>query len=473
MNETNVNKANESNESWFTLIIITLAIFIMSIDTSFLNVSILPLVNDLHTNISTIQSIIVIYALVLASLTLLSGELQKVLGRKEIFLIGAAIFGAGTLIAATSINSNMLLLGWSVMEGIGGALMWVATYSIVIGAYSGKKRALALGIVSSVAAAASIAGPLIEGILTTYYTWRYAFGLEFIIVIAILLSYRVIPSFPKTMNRSDIDIIGAINSGLGIFLLVYGLILLNNPYTWYISACTIIAGIILLIVFFINQRSRINRNKNPLLDIRIFQIRSFDIGNIIRFLYGFTMSGIFFVIPVFVQTILGFNALTTSYIFIAMALPMLVVTFTTGEVSARFQPRYIISAGFLICLIGSIYLTSVFNLHTSLMQIILGIAVMGLGIGILVPHASNLTFYNISPEKQPDASAVRTTNANLSSSVGTAILGLILLIGTFSGLSSEKLVGGMINVFYAVVILFFIGLIVSQFIPKKEELGDM
>ncbi len=473
MNDINVNKDNESNESWLTLIIINLAIFIISIDMSFLNVSIIPLVHDLHTTISTIQSIIVIYALVLASLTLLSGELQKVLGRKEIFLIGAAIYGAGTLIAAISVNSNMLLLGWSILEGIGGALMWVATYSIVIGSYSGKKRALALGIVGSVASAASVVGPLIGGILTTYYTWRYAFGLEFIIVIIIFLFYKVIPSFPKTMNWSDIDIIGAINSGLGIFLLVYGLILLNNPDTWYISTCTIVAGIILLTVFYLNQRSRINRNKHPLLDIRLFKIRSFDIGNIIRFLYGFAMSGISFIVPVFVQTVLGFDALTTSYIFIAMTVPMLIVTFTTGEVSARFQPRYIISVGFLICLIGGIYLTSIFSLHTSLMQIILGVSLIGLGVGILAPHSSNLTFYNISQDKQPDASAVRSTNSNLTSSIGTAILGLILLMGTFNGLSAEKLVGGMTNAFYTIVILLLVGIIVSQFIPKKEDLGDL
>lgn len=473
MSDVNVNGNNEPNASWFALIAILLAIFIISIDMSFLNVSIIPVVHDLHTTISALQSIIVIYSLVLASLTLLSGELQKVLGRKRAFLIGTAIYGVGTLIAATSINSNMLLLGWSILEGIGGALMWVSVFSIVVGSYSGKKRAQALGLVISVSSAAGIIGPIIGGILTTYFTWRYAFGLEFIIVLIIFLFSKSIPSFPKTMGWSNIDIIGAVNSGLGIFLLIYGLLLLNNPATRLLSILVILIGIVLLIIFYFSQRNRINKNKHPLVDIRIFKIKSFYIGNLIRFLYGFAISGITFIIPVFVQTVLKFNALTTSYIFVAMAIPMLIITFTTGEVSERFQPRRVISLGLLICLVGSIYLTSIFSIHSNLIQIVLGVAVLGLGVGILAPHSSNLTFHDISQDKQPDATAIRSTNSNLSSSAGTAVLGLILLIGTFNGLSNEKLVGGAIDAFITIIILLFVAIIISQFIPKKEELGEI
>ncbi len=127
---------------------------------------------------------------------MLSGELENVLGRKRTFLIGARIYGIGTLIAALSINSTMLLLGWSVLEGIGGALMWVAATSIVIGSYTGKRRATALGLVASITSGATLVGPIIGGFLSTYYTWRYAFGLEFLIILVILVFSRVIPSFP-------------------------------------------------------------------------------------------------------------------------------------------------------------------------------------------------------------------------------------------------------------------------------------
>ena len=464
-----INDDGDLNIGWFPLIIVTLAAFIIGIDISFLNVAITNLVHDLHTTIPTIQSIIVIYALVLASLTLLSGELQKVLGRKRTFLIGAFIFGVGNLVAALSLNSNMLLLGWSILEGTGGALMWVSMYSIIIGSYSGKRRATALGLGASIASVALVVGPFIGGFLTTYFSWRYAFGLEFIIILFILVFSRSIPSFPAIMHWSEINIVGGINSALGIFLLVYGLILLNNPYTLFIGPYVILAGVILLLVFYIDQRSRIKNDKHPLVDIRVFRIRSFVLGNIFLFLYGSVLSGIRFVIPVFVQTVLGYSALITGYIFVAMAVPTFFVTFTTGTISERFQPRYIISLGFIVCLIGSIYLISVFSSHPSFLQIILGISLIGLGLGIIAPHGSNLAFSQISHDKQSDASAIRSTNSNLNTSVGTAIFGFILLMGTTNALSVEKLTSGLLNAFYVIVIIFLLGLIMSQFIKVQTK----
>ncbi|MGB7968034.1 MAG: MFS transporter [Methanobacterium sp.] len=457
------------NVGWFTLIIVTLALFIISIDITFLNVAITTLVHDLHTTIFTIQNIIVIYTLVLASLTLVSGELEKVLGRKKTFLIGSVIYGAGTLIAALSINSNMLLLGWSILEGIGGALMWVATTSIVIGSYTGKRRATALGLVASIASGAALVGPIIGGFLTTYYSWRYAFGLEFVIILVILMFSRAIPSFPKTMTWSKFNIIGALNSGLGIFLVVYGLILLNNPNTEYLSPYVILVGLILLIIFYFDQRSRLNKDKHALVDIRLFKVRAFLIGNIARFLLGLVTGGIRFIIPVFVQTVLGYSPITTGYTLVAMVIPMFLVTFTTGKVSVRFQPRYIISTGFILTLIGCIYLINVFRLHTGFIEIASGLALLGLGAGIISPHLSNLAFLCITQDKQPDASAIWNTNSNLNSSMGTAILGLILLMGTFNVLSVEKLVSGIINAFYVIIIILFLGLIITQFVQPKKS----
>ncbi len=467
MNDGNVNSDSQLNVGWFPLIIVTLAAFIISIDISFLNVAITNLVHDLHTTYVTIQSIIVVYALVLASLTLLVGELQKVLGRKRTFLIGAFIFGAGNLIAALSLNSDMLLVGWSILEGIGGALMWVSMYSIIIGSYSGKRRATGLGLGASIASAGLVVGPFIGGFLTTYYSWRYAFGLEFIIILLILVFSRSIPPFRATMHWSEINIIGGINSALGIFLLVYGLILLNNPNTWFISPYVILTGVILLIVFYFNQRSRIKNNNHPLVDIRLFQIRSFILGNIFLFLYGSVISGIRFVIPVFVQTALGYSALLTGYLFVAMAIPMFLATFTAGEVSVRIQARYIISLGFIVCLMGSIYLLTVFSSHPSFLQIALGISLIGLGVGIIAPHGSNLAFSQISHDKQPDASAIRSTNSNLNTSVGTAIFGLILLMGATNALTIEKLLGGLLNAFYVITLLLLLGLLTSQFIQPR------
>lgn len=457
------------NAGWFPLIIVTLAAFIISIDLSFLNVAITNLIHDLHTTYATIQTIIVVYALVLASLTLFCGELQKVLGRRRTFLIGAAIFGVGNLIAALSLNSTMLLIGWSIFEGIGGALMWVSMYTIVIGTYTGKRRATGLGLGASVASLGLIVGPFIGGFLTTYFSWRYAFGLEFIIILIILILSRSIPKFPATMHWRDINIVGGINSAIGIFLLVYGFILLNDSTTRLISPFIILTGAILLIVFYLNQRSRINNGLHPLIDIRVLQIRSFILGNIFLFMYGSVVSGIRFVIPVYVQSILGYSALITGYIFVAIAVPMFLVTFTAGEISARFQPRYIISTGFIISIIGTIYLISVFNGHPSFLQILIGGSLIGLAVGVIAPHGSNLAFSEITKDKQPDASALRSTNSNLNTSVGTAIFGIILLMGASNALSAQKLLSGLINSFYLMASLLIFGLIMAQFVKPHSK----
>jgi MFS family permease len=406
--------------------------------------------------------------LVLASLTLLCGELQKVFGRKRTFLIGAVIFGIGTLIAALSINSTMLLLGWSILEGIGAALMMVSASSIVVGSYSGERRAYALGLLSSMSAGAAVLGPFVGGFLTTYFTWRYAFGLEFVIILIILLFSRSIVSFPKTLTWRDINIVGALNSAIGILLFVYGFILLNNPTTQYLSPYFIITGIILLIVFYLNQRNRIKNDEHPLIDVRIFQDYRFDLGNMTRIIISLISGGIIFIVPVFVQTVLGFSALTTGLLFAALAAPRFIMAYATGFLSKRFQPRYIISFGFLIALIGSIYLISTFSTHTTILQLVLGMASIGFGVGIIFPSSSYLLFTNISRDKQPDASAAMNTLNNLSTSMGTAILGLILLMGTYNALSVLKLIGGITNAFYAIAIMLFIGIIISQFIPPYK-----
>ena len=202
----------ESKTGWLTLIIVTLSVFIIVIDKTFLNVAISALIRDLHTNIETIQYIIAIYSLIMASLMIIGGKIQNIMGRKKTFLIGASIYGVGTIIAAASINSAMLLLGWSILEGIGAALMMPATTSIISGSYSGERRAFSLGIISSMASGAGSIGPILGGFLTTYYTWRYAFALELVVVIIILLSSRVISPFPAIAKWSDFNISGAVFS---------------------------------------------------------------------------------------------------------------------------------------------------------------------------------------------------------------------------------------------------------------------
>jgi MFS family permease len=190
---------DQIQKGWITLIIVTLSIFTIVIDKTFMNVAISSLIRDLHTDIGTIQIIIATYSLTMASLMLTGGRIQNILGRKRTFLTGAGIYGVGTVIAALSINSTMLLIGWSILEGVGAALMMPATTSIISGSYKGERRAFALGITSSMASGAGTIGPIIGGFLTTFYSWRYAFGLELIVILAIVIFSNEISVFPPNM----------------------------------------------------------------------------------------------------------------------------------------------------------------------------------------------------------------------------------------------------------------------------------
>lgn len=424
----------KSETGWLTLIIVTLSIFTIVIDKTFMNVAISTLIRDLNTNIATIQAIIAIYSLTMASLMLIGGRLQNVLGRRRTFLIGASIYGVGTIIAALSINSTMLLLGWSILEGVGAALMMPATTSIVSGTYFGERRAFALGITSSMASGAGTVGPIIGGFLTTYYSWRYAFGLELLIIIIILLFSKTISVFPPTMKWSNISVLGAVNSALGIFLLVTGIILLNNPKNWNIAHYLIIIGIILLIIFYFDQKRRIRHDKTPLVDISLFRDRGFTMGNIARLIMNFTIGGVLFIIPVFVQGVLGADPLTTSLTLIPMSIAIFVMSFAAGKLSTRIQPRYILSLGFLSAIAGSVYLSITFSPYVTIVNMVPGIALLGVGMGIVFPHSANEIFSVARRDQQPDASGIMNTGINLGSSLGTAVLGVVLILGSFSGL---------------------------------------
>jgi EmrB/QacA subfamily drug resistance transporter len=430
-----VGQEKEIQSGWLTLIIVTLSIFTIVIDKTFLNVAISSLIKDLHTNIATIQIIIATYALTMASLMLIGGRLQNILGRKRTFLTGAGIYGVGTVVAALSINSIMLLIGWSILEGIGAALMMPASTSIISGSYKGEKRAFALGITSSMASGAGTLGPIIGGFLTTYYSWRYAFGLELVIIIVIVLFSREISSFPPTMKWTDLNVLGAINSASGIFLFVIGILLLNNPNNWNIAPYPIIIGLILLVIFYFYQKNRINNNKQPLVDVSLFSNRSFTLANIVRLLMNFTIGGVLFIIPVYVQGVLGADPLTTGLTLIPMSVAIFIMSSAAGKLSTRIQPRYILALGSLASMTGSIYLSTIFAPSTTILDMVPGIFLLGIGMGIVFPHSANVIFSVARSDQQPDASGIMNTGINLGSSLGTAVLGVILIIGSFSGMS--------------------------------------
>ncbi|MGZ7146667.1 MAG: MFS transporter, partial [Halobacteriota archaeon] len=231
---------------WWTLIIASLATFIVIIDSSFLKVATTTLVAELHTTVSMIQGMITTYALTVACLVLLGAKLQDIIGRKRAFLYGALVYGIGTAVSALSINALMLLVGWALLEGIGAALVLPATAALISSTYVGDRRAFTFGLWTAIGASAATIGPLLGGLFTTFLSWRAAFGLETaIIVLLFALSGRLSES-PATVRWRDLDLVGFGLSAAGFFLIVEGTLALKNLNGWAFVPVLVGTGLLVL-----------------------------------------------------------------------------------------------------------------------------------------------------------------------------------------------------------------------------------
>ncbi|MGZ7209724.1 MAG: MFS transporter, partial [Methanobacterium sp.] len=263
--------ASQNQNKWGVVIVACMAIFIIVLDSSAMNVAITTLVVELNTTLSAIQAIIALYALVIASFMLLGSKIQDILGRKKTFLIGLGIYATGTTIATLSLNAPMLLLGWAILEGIGAALILPATTTIVGASYEGKDKATAFGIWGGIAAMGAAIGPIVGGIFTTYLTWRLVFGTELLFVAAILIFRHYLTESKPTLKWKDLDIIGALLSIVSLILIVLGILLLSSPQLWGYVAILIVSGSVLFAIFLLWQRRRINKDQEPLSDISLLK----------------------------------------------------------------------------------------------------------------------------------------------------------------------------------------------------------
>ena len=419
--------------SWVPLIIVALASFIIALDATFMNVSISQVVADLNTDVSTIQMIMSFYTLITAAFMLLSAKLQDIVGKKKLFLIGTALYGVGTFTAAISSSATMLFIGWSVIEGIAGALMMPATVSIISGTYSGEKRTVALAIVGVMGAIAAAIGPLFGGVMTTFLSWRYGFACELIIVFIILLMQSKIPNFVPTESKSDLDITGALISFVGLVLLVLGILSLSKDITT--SVATIILGLIALVCFALFEIRRKRNGKVPLLDMALFKDRNLRVGSIILLLSYLAMGGALFAVSLFLQSVLELNAFNTGLTTLPLTMGLLIFAVLAPSLTGKMKHKTIMAIGCIMSIAGCMLLSYQFRLDTSTLDLIPGLFVMGAGLGFLMALCTDISLVNISKESQNNASGVNTTSQTLGESLGTAVIGIILILGVFGGIS--------------------------------------
>ena len=419
--------------SWIPLIGVALASFIIALDATFMNVTISQLVSDLNTDVSTIQMIMSFYTLITAAFMLLCAKLQDIVGKKKLFLIGTVLYGIGTLIAAISSSATMLFIGWSVIEGIAGALMLPATVSIVSGTYSGERRTIGLAIVSVMSAVASAIGPLFGGVMTTFFSWRYGFACELIVVIIILLMQNKMPDFKPTESRSELDITGAVISFIGLVFLVLGILSLSNDIAT--SSVIIILGLIVLAAFAWFEIKRKRKGKVPLLDVELFKDRNLRVGTIIQILTFLIMTGGLFAVSVYLQSVLELNAFDTGLATLPLTVGLLIFSVIAPGLSEKTSHKKLMAIGSIMSIIGCLILSYQFRLDTSPWELLPGMTILGAGFGFIMALSVDIALINIPDESQNNASGITSTGQSLGESMGTAIIGIILILGVFGGIS--------------------------------------
>jgi MFS family permease len=443
--------ADRESGWWFALAILAAAQFVMVLDSSVMNVSISQIVADLDTTIQGVQLAITAYTLVMASLMLAGAKLGDILGSGRAFAIGLAIYGLGSLTTSLSPNLTVLLIGWSLVEGLGAALVLPAIVSLIASTYSGARRALAFGVIGGVAGAAIAAGPLIGGWMTTELSWRYVFAGETVIVIGILLVRRRLESPQAIANPPRLDVVGVLLSATGLGLIVYailqssawglieprGAMTINGqeitPFGFSVVPFLMLAGGGLLAAFTLWEE-RLERNgRDTLLDRKLLRIVTLRAGLLTLMMQQLILLGTFFVLPVYLQIVLGLDAFETGKRLFPLSVALFIAALAGPKLAAGLAPKRVAQIGLVALAVASVVLVATIDVELNEAGFALSLILFGIGAGLLLSQLGNVIMSSVAPEKTNEAGGLQGTAQNLGASLGTALIGAVLIAALTSG----------------------------------------
>ena len=425
--------------------------FVMVLDSSVMNVSISQIVEDLDTTIGGVQLAITAYTLVMATLMLAGAKLGDIIGRDRTFAIGLAIYGLGSLTTALSPNLTVLLIGWSFVEGVGAALVIPAIVSLIAATYTGSQRALAFGIVGGVAGAAIAAGPLIGGWVTTEFTWRYVFAGETVVVAFILLQRKKLVRPPAIENPPKLDVVGVLLSVVGLGLMVFGILKSSEwglieprgaleidgheitPFGFSVVPFLILAGVGFLGAFAHWEERQEGEGRDVLLDRSLLKIRPLNAGLTTLMMQQLILLGTFFVLPVYLQVVLGLDAFETGKRLFPMSVTMFIAAMLGPRLAAGLAPKRVAQIGLLALVVASVVLLGTIDVELNETEFALALALFGVGAGLLLSQLGNVIMSSVDESKTNEAGGLQGTAQNLGASLGTALIGAILIAALTNG----------------------------------------
>lgn len=426
------------------VIVLGAAQFVTVLDSTVMNVSISTVVADLDSSVAAMQLAITFYSLTMAATMLLGAKLGDVWGRRRALVIGSSIYALGSLVTALSPNMAFLFLGWSVIEGLGAVLVIPAIAALLADNYQGRERITAFAVIGAVSGAAVAAGPLIGGFITTYFSWRYVFAGEVVIMIGVIvLASRI--GDTAAPRRIRIDVLSVLLSAVSLTLIVYGM-LQSKVWGWILplsspeiggvdiaplgislTAWFMATGIVLLAVFFARQRALVRSDREPLVHASLLSIVQLRSGLTVLGAQYIITAGLFFMVPVYLQMTLGLDALETGFRIFPLSISLILFSIAGTRLATRWSPRRIVRAGQGVLAVSALVLLSAIEPQLQNVVFAAGMFFAGAGLGLLASQLGNVNMSAAGESEASEVGGLQGVFQNLGSSLGTALIGSIMI----------------------------------------------
>ena len=429
----------------FVLLVLASGQFLMTLDSSVMNVSIRQVAADVGTTVTGIQTAITLYTLVMAAFMITGGKVGAILGRRRTFAIGLVVYGAGSFTTAVAPNLGVLLLGWSLLEGLGAALIMPAIVALVAGNFPEERRAAAYGMIAAAGAIAVAVGPLVGGAVTTFASWRWVFAGEVVLVVVILSVVRRIHDTPPVAT-GRFDLVGAALSITGLGLTVFGVlrsaewgwvrprpggptVLGTSPVVWLVSG-----GLLVIFAFFLWEGNVVARGREPLVRPRMLRNRQL-VGGLSMFFFQFLVqAGVFFTIPLFLSVVLELSALQTGARLLPLSLALLATAVGIPRLAPGAPPRLVVRLALLSMIGGTLILIGGLSPGADAGIVAIPMLLMGLGIGALASQLGAVTVSAVPDNESAEVGGLQNTMTNFGASLGTALVGAVLISSLTAGL---------------------------------------
>jgi MFS family permease len=460
---------------------LALAQFICSYAATNMNVAISAIAKDLGTSVAGVQTAITMFTLTMAALMIPGSKLTDIWGRKRCFLLGLVVYGAGGLLAALSFGLPLLITGYSLLEGVGSALLVPPIYILVTVAFPDvKSRARYFGVISGAGGLGAAAGPLIGGVVTSAISWRASFGLQVLVVAWIILLARKITDPAREGLRPRFDVTGAVLSAAGLFFVVLGL-LQSRTYGFGVSRTDftiggtvvipkgsispvwlfVAIGALFLLWFFLHVRSREKKGRDVLLPLRLFRSKVSNLGLGTQTIQWLILQGSFFATSVYLQEVNHYSAIKTGLILTPGTIGILAASAAADRFARRHPQRWLIIVGFGITAVGMLLLLLLVRENAGIWRWIPGLFLFGVGAGTMLTSSVNVVQSSFPQADQGDISGLSRSVSNLGSSLGTALVGSVLVAVKFPAGHPFAVATTMM------LVITLLGLVLAVLIPRQ------